>query len=145
MFEKIVVPLDDSACAQRAFGVALELAKLANSELAICSVVDPIVIVESTPPTPAADLVLGDMESEARRRVAEATERARESGVAAHGEMLMGVPFDRILDFAKRNSADLIVMGTHGRTGLPHFFLGSVAEMVLKKSPCPVMIARDGS
>jgi nucleotide-binding universal stress UspA family protein len=145
MFEKIVVPLDGSDCAQRAFDLALDLAKLAGAELAICSVVDPIVIVESTPPTPAADIVLTDMESEARRRIAEATERARNDGVIARGEMLMGVPFDRILDFAKRNSANLIVMGTHGRTGLPHFFLGSVAEMVLKKSPCPVLIARDGT
>jgi nucleotide-binding universal stress UspA family protein len=84
------------------------------------------------------------MQNEAHRRIDDAVERAREAGVAARGEVITGVAFERILDFAKRNAADVIVMGTHGREGLPRFFMGSVAEMVLRKSSCPVLIVREG-
>jgi nucleotide-binding universal stress UspA family protein len=143
MFRNIVVPIDGSECARRAFDIALDLARSQGARLAICSVVDPIVISGAAPPSPAMDLVLTDVENEARRHVAEALARARKEGVAAQGEMLVGVAFDRILEYAKAHSADLIVMGTHGRTGLPRFFIGSVAEMVLRKSPCPVLIARE--
>ena len=144
MFKKVVVPLDGSECADKAFGVAVDLAKLHGSQIAACSIVDPVLVVGSTPPSPAMDLVLTDMQNEAHRRIDDAVERAREAGVAARGEVITGVAFERILDFAKRNAADVIVMGTHGREGLPRFFMGSVAEMVLRKSSCPVLIVREG-
>jgi len=144
MFETVVVPLDGSECADKAFGVAVDLAKLHGSHLAVCSIVDPVLVVGSTPPSPAMDVVLTDMQNEAHRRIDDAVERAREAGVAARGEVITGVAFERILDFAKRNAADVIVMGTHGREGLPRFFMGSVAEMVLRKSSCPVLVVREG-
>jgi nucleotide-binding universal stress UspA family protein len=56
--------------------------------------------------------------------------------------MVHGVPFHEILETAKSQNVDLIVMGTHGRTGLEHIFLGSVAEKVVRLAPCPVLIAR---
>jgi len=129
---------------EKAFGVAVDLAKLHGSQIAACSIVDPVLVVGSTPPSPAMDVVLTDMQNEAHRRIDDAVERAREAGVAARGEVITGVAFERILDFAKRNAADVIVMGTHGREGLPRFFMGSVAEMVLRKSSCPVLIVREG-
>ena len=144
MFKRVVVPLDGSECADKAFGVAVDLAKLHGSQIAACSIVDPVLVVGSTPPSPAMDVVLTDMQNEAHRRIDDAVERAREAGVAARGEGITGVAFERILDFAKRNAADVIVMGTHGREGLPRFFMGSVAEMVLRKSSCPVLIVREG-
>ena len=144
MFKRVVVPLDGSECADKAFGVAVDLAKLHGSQIAACSIVDPVLVVGSTPPSPAMDVVLTDMQNEAHRRIDDAVERAREAGVAARGEVITGVAFERILDFAKRNAADVIVMGTHGREGLPRFFMGSVAEMVLRKSSCPVLIVREG-
>jgi nucleotide-binding universal stress UspA family protein len=144
MFKRVVVPLDGSECAEKAFGVAVDLAKLHGSQIAACSIVDPVLVVGSTPPSPAMDVVLTDMQNEAHRRIDDAVERAREAGVAARGEVITGVAFERILDFAKRNAADVIVMGTHGREGLPRFFMGSVAEMVLRKSSCPVLIVREG-
>jgi universal stress protein A len=52
------------------------------------------------------------------------------------------VPFHEILETAKSQNVDLIVMGTHGRTGLQHILLGSVAEKVVRLAPCPVLVAR---
>ncbi|HTU83470.1 MAG TPA: universal stress protein [Candidatus Acidoferrales bacterium] len=143
MLKKIVVPLDGSRCAQGALDVALGLAKSESAELAICSIVDPIVIVGTTPPSPATDLMLLDRETGARHIVEAAIEQARKAGVAAGGEMHLGVPFDEILRFAKRQNADAIVMGTHGRSGLSRLFLGSVAESVLREAECPVIVVRE--
>lgn len=53
-----------------------------------------------------------------------------------------GVPYNEIINTAKEIEADMIVIGTHGRTGLAHFTLGSVAEKVVRKAPCPVLTVR---
>lgn len=58
-------------------------------------------------------------------------------------EVRKGNPFLQIVDYAKENDVDLIIVGTHGRTGLSHVFLGSVAELVVRKAPCPVLTVRD--
>ncbi len=143
MLKNIAVALDGSACAQGAFDVALGLAKSESAALSICSIVDPIVIVGTTPPSPATDLLLIDREAESRRLVEAAVERARKAGIDARGETHLGVPFDEILRFAKRQKADAIVMGTHGRSGVKRLFLGSVAESVLREAECPVIVVRE--
>jgi universal stress protein A len=56
--------------------------------------------------------------------------------------MVQGVPFQTIIDAARDHGVDLIVMGTHGRTGLTHVFMGSVAEKVVRLAPCPVLVTR---
>ena len=96
------------------------------------SVVDPLVVAGTSPPSPGADLVFRDLEADARRLVDEAVERAQIAGVRAHGETRCGAPAFELLQAAKRRDADLIVMGTHGRRGLKHFLMGSVAETVLR-------------
>lgn len=145
MFEKIVVPLDGSACAAEALEVALRLAKNGAAELAVCSIVDPLVVADAMAPSPAADLLLADRESEAHHVVEAAIRKARECGIRAEGEVHFGLPFDEILRFAQHCKADAIVMGTHGRTGLARLFLGSVAESVLRESACPVIVVRQSA
>jgi universal stress protein A len=54
----------------------------------------------------------------------------------------IGAPISRITEYAGENAIDLIVMGTHGRTGASHWLLGSVAERVVRSAPCPVMVCR---
>jgi len=68
--------------------------------------------------------------------------RAVEQGADAHIETIEGVPWLEIVRFAQRNQIDMIVMGTHGRTGLSHAFIGSVAERVVRHAPCPVLVVR---
>ena len=142
MFSKIAVALDGSEAAQEAFKVALELAQAEHAELGLCSVVDPIVVAGTTPPSPSMDIVIRDMEIEARRLVTHAVEVAHLSGVTATGQARNGVPAFEVLSYAERFGADLIVMGTHGRRGIKHFLLGSVAEVVLRESKIPVLVVR---
>jgi nucleotide-binding universal stress UspA family protein len=142
MFKKIAVALDGSDAAQEALNVALQLAQADRAELGICSVVDPIVITGTCPPSPAMDLLIREKEVEARRFVTDAVERADRMGVTASGQTRSGVPAFEFLGYAERFGADLIVMGTHGRRGLKHFLLGSVAEVVLRESKIPVLIVR---
>ena len=120
----------------------MSLAKAEHAELEICSVVDPIVVCGTMPPSPGLDL-LRDLEIQARRLVTTAVQGAHVAGIEASGETIMGAPFDKILEVANQVKADAIVMGTHGRTGLRRLFLGSVAESVLRAAPCPVIVVRE--
>jgi nucleotide-binding universal stress UspA family protein len=86
------------------------------------------------------DIIIRDMEIEARRLVTHAIERAHLSGVTASGQSRNGVPAFEVLAYAGRFGADLIVMGTHGRRGVKHFLLGSVAEVVLREAKMPVLV-----
>ena len=67
---------------------------------------------------------------------------AEEWGVKIHTEMLEGVPAKEIVEFAEKKKADLIVMGTTGKTGLERILLGSVAERVIKNAHCPVLVVK---
>jgi nucleotide-binding universal stress UspA family protein len=142
MFKRIAVALDGSDCAKQAFTVALSLAQAEHAELGICSIVDPILIAGTTPPSPAMDLVIRDMEIEARKLGDEAVDRAHQAGLIASGWTHSGMPTQQILRYAQRFHADLIVMGTHGRGGIRHLLLGSVAEGVLRGSEVPVLVVR---
>jgi nucleotide-binding universal stress UspA family protein len=78
----------------------------------------------------------------ALRELDRTTERVRESGIKTRSLMRVGAPFLEIINMAQSEGADLIVMGTHGRTGLSHVLMGSVAERVVNKAPCPVLTIR---
>ncbi|MBV9332790.1 MAG: universal stress protein [Candidatus Eremiobacteraeota bacterium] len=140
MFKKIAVALDGSESAQQAARVALELAESKSAELGFCSVVDPVLAVGTSPVSPAMDLVVRDMEREARGIVAGAVESAHRQGILASGETRCGVAAFAFLKYAESFGADLIVMGTHGRRGFAHLLMGSVAEVVLRESRVPVLI-----
>ena len=68
--------------------------------------------------------------------------KAKRAGVRAKGLLLDGVPHERIVQAARSRKADLVVIGTHGRTGFAKLFLGSVASRVLAVAPCPVLTVR---
>lgn len=69
-------------------------------------------------------------------------ERARAEGLEAGAEMASGVPSVEIIRMARKKAADLIILGTHGRTGLAHVLIGSQAERVVRHSPCPVLTVK---
>jgi nucleotide-binding universal stress UspA family protein len=143
MFKRIAVALDGSECAAQALAVALQLAASEHAEIGVCSVVDPIVVAGTAPPSPAMELVIRDLEVEARRTVADAEKLARERGLRASGQARSGVPAFEILKFCDGFGADLLVMGTHGRKGFGHFLMGSVAEMLLRETGIPVLVVRE--
>ena len=69
----------------------------------------------------------------------------RQGGVVVEDRILPGHVASVILETARARAVDLIVMGTHGRKGGAHLFLGSVAESVVRSSPCPVLVTRDAA
>jgi len=73
-------------------------------------------------------------------------QRAEQLGAPrVQAAMMVGKPDQVIVDFAQREGVDLVVMGTHGRTGLKHVLMGSVAEHVVRRAPCPVLTTRAGA
>lgn len=122
----------------RALTVAIELAQERNATLRLLHVVP-------MPPGPEVAISFGKMEAEVRTRL-ERLARQKVKGKAHYEvEVMMGDPGVEILQTAKRRGADLIVMATHGRKGLRHFVLGSVAERVVREAPCPVLSFNPGA
>jgi nucleotide-binding universal stress UspA family protein len=140
MFNNVVVASDGSPCGDRAFELALQLAKAEGCTLSICSVAHTSILYGSPQ---LVQHIYSEIHQEARRVVDEATARAKEAGIKAAGSVLAGEPADEIVAYAKRISADAIVTGTHGRSGLKRFLMGSVAEGVLRSAPMPVLTVRD--
>ena len=79
---------------------------------------------------------------EARRILQEVADAGAKSGVPVETRMATGIPFEDIVRIGKELPADLIIMGTHGRTGVSHLLLGSVAEKVIRRAHCPVLTVR---
>lgn len=141
---RILHPTDFSPASSAAFRHAVALAKENRAELLLVHVV--------LPPSPfvgdgyVSPKTYQDLEAAARRgaqgQLAKLLARARKGTGRVRALLLEGVPYEQIRRAARSKRADLIVMGTHGRTGLSRFFMGSVAERVIPLAPCPVLTIR---
>jgi universal stress protein A len=80
--------------------------------------------------------------AEARKQIQALVAKAKRAGVRATALVMVGSPYEVIVRAARSKRVDVLVLGTHGRTGLPRFFLGSVAARVLATAPCPVLTVR---
>ena len=141
---RILAPTDFSPVSTRAVARAVLLARANKAELILTHVLAPIVPIAGDgyiPPTTYAELEDAARRA-ARRRLDAALARATKAGVRATGLLLNGVAADEITLAAKKRRADLIVMGTHGRSGFSRFLLGSVAKRVLTQAPCAVLTVR---
>lgn len=146
-FTKILAPTDFSEDSKLALSYAITLAEKFSSEIIVVHVDQPLAPVMVSELNPGLDVSTMNRIAEEGRLMAlkeldGATARLRESGVKARGLMRVGAPFLEIINAAQGEAADLIVMGTHGRTGLAHVLMGSVAERVVNKAPCPVLTVR---
>ncbi len=131
---------DAAECAERQ---AVDLARALGAELVF------IHVAVETPLYGESVFAMADVNRvyEAQRQWAETTlrervTRAEEQGVSARMSLRGGVPFEQIVEAAKDEKAEMIVIGTHGRTGLHRLLLGSVAERVVRMAPCPVLTVR---
>ena len=141
---RILHPSDFSRASGAAFTRAVDIAKANHAELLIVHVLSPALpLVGDGYVSPK---VYEDMEAAARaygkKRLDALLVKARKSGARVRGLLLEGVPHERIARVARSKRADLLVIGTHGRTGLAKFFLGSVAGRVVSIAPCPVLTVR---
>lgn len=142
MFTHILCPVDGSQCSLQALDLAAELAAQQQAQLTICSVVDPSQAAAMAFGDPAMSAACYDaLEEEARQMLGDAAAR-QTSRIAATTAMLSGQTISAILEYATAKSCDLIVMGSHGRSGLQRALVGSVAEGVVRHANVPVMIAR---
>jgi nucleotide-binding universal stress UspA family protein len=141
---RILHPSDFSPASTPAFTKAVELAKANRAELVLAHVIDTV--VPMGPDGYISPAVYDEMQKSARaygqRKLAALVERATRARVRATPVLLEGSAYQGILRAAKSKRADMIVMGTHGRTGLAKLFLGSVAERVVGSAPCPVLTVR---
>ena len=141
---RIVHPTDFSPASGPAFRKALELAKADNATLAIVHVLPTLPMVADAYIAAAAyDEMLRGHRAQGDKSMERLVARARAAGVRATGAVIDdGGLADRIVRYAKRERADLIVMGTHGHGVLAKMLLGSVAERVIASAPCPVMTVK---
>ncbi|AFZ67385.1 universal stress protein UspA-like protein [Deinococcus peraridilitoris DSM 19664] len=141
MFERILVATDFSPSAQRALDVARR--NFPGARLKLLHVLDsramavPDFTTGGMVPVPPPSDIQQDLGRADETRLQQETLSGEEH------EMLSGDPVRGILQGAQAWQADLIVMGTHGRRGLEHFFLGSVAERVVRESLIPILTVRD--
>ncbi|HYB44589.1 MAG TPA: universal stress protein [Candidatus Methylomirabilis sp.] len=141
---RILHPTDFSRASRAAFAKAVEMAGANGAELVVAHVLNPVVpMVGDGYVVPK---VYEDIEASARagakKELDRLLARAKKTGVRARGVLLEGATHEQITRVAKSARADLIVIGTHGRTGLAKFFLGSVAGRVVSTAACPVLTVR---
>ena len=140
---RVLYASDFSSASRRAFDTALGVAKSLNARLAIVYVLAPVVTV---PDQYIDAATLDRLDTQARQWSAQHLDRlaarAKKAGVKATVVLRDGDPADQIVRTCRATKSDLIVVGTHGRRGLPKFFLGSVAERVISMASCPVVTVR---
>lgn len=138
----ILVPIDFSASSMRAVSLARELAEALGAArilLVHAYYVPPELAMYAPHRVPG---YLEALEEAARKELDRANEKLGPGGPSAECLARRGMPEQVIPEIARERGSDLIVMGTHGRTGLSRWALGSVAERVLRTAPCPVLTAR---
>jgi len=139
----ILAPTDFSDCSKKAISDAFELAQTFGAKLSLLHAVElpPDPIEEFAPPTVGADL-LSDLEQQASAELARVLPDAQEAKIEVTRAVAIGSPSQKIVETAEAEHVDLIVMATHGRTGLSHLLIGSIAEHVVRTAPCPVLTIR---
>jgi universal stress protein A len=140
--KQILVPVDFSEVSMQALDYAVDLSKGFDAAVTALFVVEPLYY--AAPPTAygaatQVAMLLDDQRKLGREQLAKLAAKMEKKGVSFRTLLQEGTPYERIAATAKRIKADLIVMATHGRTGLSHLLMGSVAEKVVRLAPCPVL------
>ena len=140
--QRILVPHDFSKHSEHALDWALELADKWQATVELMHVIHMLPPVVDIPNDLYADVERDQHAAAQKRLEALRTEKTNGSQATIEIHVQRGVPFQAICDEAETQQADLIVMGSHGRTGLSHVFIGSVAERVIRHAPCPVLVTK---
>jgi len=149
MSRRILHPTDFSKASTPAFARALAEARQTRSDLILVHVLAPVIPAAGASEGYLSPSVYEQMSTSARAWAQKQMDRllakAKAARVRARGMLLEGVAHEQIVRAAKRHRAHLIVIGTHGRTGVARFFLGCVAARVAATAPCPVLTVRGRS
>lgn len=147
MYKKILVPTDGSEISRNASTHALKLAKAVGASVHAVFVIDTRTFPGAHPLVPESMAphyfsILEEMRKAGEGALQELSEEARKLGVAIQTEVIEGMPAPCILDTLKKTGMDLVVMGTHGRSGFAALLLGSTAQAVIHGAKCPVLLVR---
>jgi nucleotide-binding universal stress UspA family protein len=134
--KKIICPVDFSGLSRKALQYANEFAKLSNGQVFLVGVVE-------NDPTINYSHGLEAERAEEQKKLESLIEEEQMAGIVADYVIYEGFAEECILDYAKRQEADIIIMGSHGRRGLKRMILGSVAEHVIRRAPCPVLVVKE--
>jgi universal stress protein A len=143
---RILAPTDFSELSKQGLRSGLELAEVFGAKLLLLHVVEPPPYpVEGIVPSQLGATLLHDLERQASNELAQVLSEARTSATEVARRVVVGIPYRKIVEVADEEQSDLIVMTTHGRTGLSHLVMGSVAEKIVRTAPCPVLTIRPTS
>ena len=142
---RILVPTDFSKHSHNALTYAAAFAEKFGAELYLLHVVQDLAlfIPEAVSVAPPVTPPIEQMTAAVKEALQRAVREEKLDRFTVHCEVREGTPFYEIIQFAKESDIDLIIMGTHGHSGLVHVLLGSVTEKVVRKAPCPVLTVRD--
>lgn len=143
MFKKILVPLDFSDYTDEIMNVAVQIAEKFGSTIHLLHVIpnmDYFTPYESFLSAENLVSIQRDIEREVGKDMEVVVKKLKD--IPATKTIRAGVAFLEIVDYVRTENIDLVVMGTHGRGGIEHILIGSVAEKVVRKSPCPVLTIR---
>ncbi|RLG24344.1 universal stress protein [Methanosarcinales archaeon] len=147
IYKKIVVATDGSKETEKAIKCAVDLARLAGAKLYALYVVDREAFLTTPLATMPIDVAWGELEEHFHHEGVEATKKVAEAGAAVGVEVeenvLEGHPAEEIIKFSEELPADLIVMGSLGKSGFSRFLIGSVADKVTRNAKLPVMVVRN--
>jgi nucleotide-binding universal stress UspA family protein len=140
----ILVPVDFSPCSDKALDYAVAFSKQFGAGLVLLHVVEPMVYPENYLAVPTVNEdINASLTKAAEEKLGIQRERIGVDDSKVEGMTRLGRPYVEIVEAAKAAGADLIILGTHGHTGLKHVLLGSTAERVVRHAPCPVLTVRD--
>ena len=138
-FERIVVAVDDSEPSDAALEAVCALPAEDRRHVVLYSIAGTALVVGGHG---YREAVMDDLRAQAERIVDAAEDKARSRGITAEGQVAEGSADEALIAAAQQEKADLIVLGSHGRRGIRRFFLGSVAESVVRRAPVPVLVIR---
>jgi nucleotide-binding universal stress UspA family protein len=139
--KKVLVPIDFSNHSDQALRWGTSLAEKYGAQVLLLHVIPPAVEEVSTHGSASEEIIM-DLEAKVEARLGETVLRDLDDSLPVDVKIAVGKAPEEILRVAREEAVGLIVMGTHGRTGLAHVLLGSTAETVLRSSPCPVFTVR---
>jgi nucleotide-binding universal stress UspA family protein len=140
--QNFLVPLDFSDYSTQALDYAMELAHKLQARLTLLHVMQDLSMGGGDLGVTLPYSYMQELDAELNRRLESYLERVTAAGLNGDMVLVHGNPYQEIVETAKARRVDLIIMGTHGRTGLRHVLLGSVAEKVVQLASCPVLVTR---
>ncbi len=147
MIKKILIATDGSESAEKAASFAVDMASQLNCELFVISVVESDILAMELQDVymDLRDTLLADLRQESQEAIDRIARIAKQKGIEIKGKVAEGKPAQEIIKTAQEENADLIMVGSHGKTGILSYVMGSVtAKLLNSKLTCPICVVQAG-